>query len=106
MKIILSKPIPPEGRKPTAKECEQFRKQNLRPTTTGSWRVKWCEEEGIQRPLVTYYDKRSSSGVSFYFEIIEPPVEPKPTKPIKPASTVTAILTGNGKGPEADAWFW
>jgi len=106
VRIHLSKPIPEEGRKPTSKECEQFRKFNIHPTTSGAWRVGWSDHGGVATPEISYYDKRSGSGCGYYFQIIEPPAPPTPpTTTANPQPKPIGSILSNQDG-NSGAWFW
>lgn len=108
MKITLSKPIPPEGRIPTAAEIEQLRKLagNIQPTRSGAWKVCWnTNRDGIDEPCISYFDKRTRSGAGWTFEAVAsaPKTNPTKDKPA-PAKAIPFILDENGTGPAV--WFW
>lgn len=112
--IILCKPIPEDGRKPTARECEQFRKlaSNVRPTTGGAWRIGWLERaNGTHEPYVSYRGRNTSSasdGAGWVFTTLQPEPKPKP-KPIKPVTPhlKPPRLLSNLDGENVGAtWCW
>lgn len=108
MKIVLSKPIPPNGRKPTGAECLQFNKQNTRVTQSGAWRVGWTEEaSGEVTHSITYFNRRACEGFSYDFIATDP--EPKPAKPIKtvvPRSKSSATPSNLDEEREEPCWCW
>ena len=80
LKIVLSEPIPPEGRIPTTAEIRQFIKFNtgMRPTRSGAWTISWYEEkDGTKTATINYFDKKSCSGARWEIEAIEPELKPK-----------------------------
>lgn len=96
--IVLDKPIPEDGRKPTARECERFRnlRTNVLPTTSGAWRIGWIKRaNGNRDPYLLYRgrnSRRANDGAGWAFEMLEP--EQKPiTKPTKPQSKRTIPLS-------------
>jgi len=108
MKIILSKPIPEQGRIPTAAECSQFRKTayNSQQTRSGGWKIGWNDrKDGGKEPCISYFDRRTRSGEGWYFEIILP--EPNPTAEKRRTIPNDNILshTDRESNPPA-AWFW
>lgn len=105
MKIVLSKPIPAEGRIPTAAEIEQFRKQNISPTRSGAWKVCWnTRKDGIDEPCISYFDKRTRSGAGYIFEVVTPTPKPIKTRPAPAKVAIPLMLSENG--PEPSTWFW
>ena len=92
--IVLCKPIPGDGRKPTARGFRRLR-TNVLPTTSGSWRLAWIDCSGIRKPYLLYRGRntsRASDGSGWTFEILAPeqktsnePITP-PIKPVVPLS--------------------
>lgn len=102
MKIFLSKPIPAEGRIPTASECSQFRRQNVTPTRSGAWKVCWnSKKDGTDEPCISFFDKRSGSGCGYLFEAILP--EPKPKKQ---APLMDILCQPDRESTSPDTWLW
>ena len=83
-KIILSKPIPPEGRIPTAAEIKQFLSYGtiVQPNAKGSWLLRWNQlsrgDNGEKKPYLFHYNKKSRVRDGWEFAAIE--AEPKPKK--------------------------
>lgn len=102
--IILDKPIPDNGRKPTARECERFRKlaSNVRPTTSGAWTVGWLEDAiGGRKPFLHYHGRRSTVGAScgagWAFEILTPNEPTTPTRSSVPFIPLSSLDTVNAE---------
>ena len=80
--ILLDKPIPDKGRKPTVQECERFKNlgTSVQPTTSGAWRIGQIRG----KTSIYYTGRRRSgdvcSGTSWTFEILEPDHPTTPTR--------------------------
>jgi len=91
--ILLDKPIPPEGRKPTTRECKRFRdlRTNIRPTTSGAWMLVW--DKG--NPCIVVHNHRYKTRCGWNFQIVEPPNNQQPTtrtpEPAIPPSNLDVV---------------
>jgi len=105
MNIVLSKLIPPDGRKPTGRECLQFKKQNMQVTQSGAWRVGWQEDAaGLVHHSISFFSQKTSTGYSYYFTAIE--AELKSSKPATPRRK-SASSPSNLDRENTDAtWCW
>lgn len=92
--ILLDKPIPPEGRKPTARECKRFRtlNTNIRPTTSGSWTISWHEG----KPFIHFHGRKSTPnagiGMGWTFDVLDKPISlTRPSQPTIPLSKFDTV---------------
>lgn len=94
--VVLDKPIPPEGRKPTAQECKRFRAlgTNIRPTTSGAWILCWHGG----KPYIDVLNRKSKTRCGWTFQIVEPtPLQKTPLRAPRPVIPMSNLDGVNGE---------
>lgn len=71
--IALCKPIPANGRKPTIRECMEFKqKLELSVTLSGAWTLGWSDANGKKTPQIKFTQDKQDRGVTYYFQAVYP----------------------------------